>query len=102
MSRSAARLILYEAIRRRVEEMDLIGIDRKPDHVTSLDPVAPRFDDRPGGYTRIIKRHGRSLGDGGHNAFFELLKEGETKHRNRQIASTPAPAPKVEGEGEKK
>lgn len=59
-----------------------------------FDEIAPRFADRPGGYTRIIKRHERRLGDGGHTAFFELLKEGETKHR----AQAPAPAPKVEGE----
>ncbi|MBY0526838.1 MAG: 50S ribosomal protein L17 [Gemmataceae bacterium] len=51
--------------------------------------VAPRFQDRPGGYTRIIKRHERRLGDAGHTAFLELLKAGETKVRAR----TPAPAP---------
>src|SRR6202035_2293371 len=41
--------------------------------------IAPRYVDRPGGYTRIIKRHERRLGDAGHTAFIELLKEGETK-----------------------
>ena len=45
---------------------------------------------RPGGYTRIIKRHEHRLGDGGHTAFIELLKEGETKVQSR----TPAPAPR--------
>ena len=53
--------------------------------------IAPRFRDRPGGYTRIIKRHERRLGDGGRTAFLELLKEGETKVR----AHAPAPAPVV-------
>ena len=53
--------------------------------------VAPRFADRPGGYTRVIKRHERRLGDGGHTAFLELLKEGETKVSKPR----PAPAPKV-------
>ena len=53
--------------------------------------IAPRFAGRPGGYTRIIKRHERRLGDGGHTAFIELLKEGETKVRSR----APAPAPRV-------
>src|SRR5262245_40147272 len=56
--------------------------------------IAPRFMDRPGGYTRIIKRHERRLGDGGRTAFLELLKEGETKSR----AKEPAPAPRVEEE----
>jgi large subunit ribosomal protein L17 len=54
----------------------------------------PRFKDRPGGYTRIIKRHERRLGDGGRTAFLELLKEGETKVQKR--APAPAPAPRVE------
>src|SRR5579871_6735622 len=53
--------------------------------------IGPRFANRPGGYTRIIKRHERRLGDGGRTAFIELLKEGETKVRAR----TPAPAPRI-------
>jgi len=53
--------------------------------------IAPRFATRPGGYTRIIKRHERRLGDGGRTAFIELLKEGETKIQSR----APAPAPRV-------
>ena len=57
--------------------------------------VAPRFADRPGGYTRIIKRHERRLGDAGRTAFIEILKAGETKTRAR--AEAPAPvAPRVE------
>src|SRR5581483_1565696 len=54
--------------------------------------IAPRFADRPGGYTRIIKRHQRRLGDAGRTAFIELLKEGETKAKKTQA---PAPAPRV-------
>jgi large subunit ribosomal protein L17 len=56
--------------------------------------IGPRFKDRPGGYTRIIKRHQRRLGDGGLTAYLELLKEGETKVQARR----PAPAPRVEEE----
>jgi large subunit ribosomal protein L17 len=55
--------------------------------------IAPRYTDRPGGYTRVIKRHERRLGDAGQTAFLELLKEGETKVRTRERA--PAPAPRV-------
>src|SRR5579872_6975883 len=58
-----------------------------------FDEIAPRFADRPGGYTRIIKRHERRLGDGGHTAFIELLKAGEKKVQKR--APAPAPAPRV-------
>src|SRR5919108_5600432 len=55
--------------------------------------IGPRFQDRPGGYTRIIKRHERRLGDAGRTAFLELLKEGEKK-----VKAKAAPAPKVEEE----
>ena len=71
-----------------------------------FDEIAPRFKDRPGGYTRIIKRHERRLGDAGKTAFIELLKAGETKARTRAerapapvvsappvVAPPPAPAP---------
>jgi large subunit ribosomal protein L17 len=57
-----------------------------------FDDIGPRFKDRPGGYTRIVKRHQRRLGDGGLTAYLELLKEGETKVQAR----APAPAPQVE------
>jgi large subunit ribosomal protein L17 len=57
--------------------------------------MSPRFHDRPGGYTRLIKRHERRLGDGGRTAFLELLKEGETKVRARAPSLPPAPAPRV-------
>jgi large subunit ribosomal protein L17 len=56
--------------------------------------IAPRYRDRAGGYTRVIKRHERRLGDGGKTAFLELLKEGEEKVRAR--APAPAPAPRLE------
>jgi large subunit ribosomal protein L17 len=58
--------------------------------------LGPRFKDRPGGYTRVIKRLQRRLGDGGRTAFLELLKEGETKVRAK--APAPAPAPRIEEE----
>src|SRR5262249_26342194 len=54
--------------------------------------LGPRFRDRPGGYTRIIKRHERRLGDAGKTAFIELLKEGEQKVRAKaKPAASPAP-----------
>jgi large subunit ribosomal protein L17 len=54
--------------------------------------IAPRFKDRAGGYTRVVKRHERRLGDAGHTAYLELLKEGETKVRAHAPAPAPAPA----------
>lgn len=55
--------------------------------------IGPRYKDRPGGYTRIIKQHYRRLGDGGHTAIIELLKEGEVKVRLKERKGAPAPAP---------
>lgn len=57
--------------------------------------IGPRFRDRPGGYTRVIKRHERRLGDAGKTAFIELLKEGEKKVRAK-AKPTAAPAPRLE------
>jgi large subunit ribosomal protein L17 len=72
-----------------------------PDAVEKLfKEIAPRYRDRQGGYTRVIKRHERRLGDAGKTAFLELLKEGEKKVRLR--AAPPAPAPKIEEPAEEK
>jgi large subunit ribosomal protein L17 len=53
--------------------------------------IGPRFKNRAGGYTRIIRRHERRLGDAGQTAFLELLKEGEKKVRAKAAPSAPAP-----------
>lgn len=54
--------------------------------------IGPRYADRPGGYTRIMKQHYRRLGDAGETAVIELLKKGETKVQTK--APRPAaPAP---------
>jgi large subunit ribosomal protein L17 len=55
--------------------------------------IGPRFQDRPGGYTRVIKRHERRLGDGGRTAYLELLKAGERKVQRAAPAPRPAPEP---------
>lgn len=63
-----------------------------------FEELGPRFQNRPGGYTRIIKRHNRRLGDGGETAYLELLKEGETKVKAKQAVEAPAPAVEEEQE----
>ncbi|HVL11286.1 MAG TPA: 50S ribosomal protein L17, partial [Gemmata sp.] len=35
--------------------------------------IGPRYADRPGGYTRVLKQHYRRLGDAGETAVIELL-----------------------------
>src|SRR5579883_688930 len=73
-----------------------LALARLPDRETITKlfaEIGPRFRDRPGGYTRIIKRHERRLGDGGRTAFLELLREGETRVRTRAERPETGPAP---------
>jgi large subunit ribosomal protein L17 len=65
--------------------------DHRPIVQKLFKEIGPRFRDRDGGYTRIIKRHERRLGDGGRTAFLELLKQGETKVRAKARSTPTAP-----------
>ena len=60
-----------------------------------FDMVAPRYKDRPGGYTRIFKV-GSRLGDNAPMAIVELVEE-EFTSRPRKTAPAPA-APAVKAE----
>lgn len=81
------------AARRRL--MRLLGgkkyVHVKSDRVNVVDKLlgdlGVRFRDRPGGYSRVIKRAERRLGDAAPTAFIELLKANEGKD-----AASPAPA----------
>ena len=53
-----------------------------------FDTIAPRFKERPGGYTRII-HVGRRLGDNAPMSILELVEKSEK-------AEAPAPEPKKE------
>ena len=55
--------------------------------------IAPRYLDRPGGYTRVLKRQERRLGDAGETAFLELVKAGEVRRVRTKQAPAPVMAP---------
>jgi large subunit ribosomal protein L17 len=76
-----------------------LGLQRLPDKASIaklFKEIAPEFADRSGGYTRVLKRHERRLGDAGETAFIEFVKAGEIKERP---AAAPV-APKVKGDEE--
>jgi large subunit ribosomal protein L17 len=54
-----------------------------------FDDIAPRYMDRPGGYTRIIKA-GRRAGDGAYMAYLELIEEqvvSKKKKKKKKVSS---------------
>ncbi|PQO46434.1 bL17 family ribosomal protein [Blastopirellula marina] len=53
-----------------------------------FDEIAPRFADRPGGYTRILKLAKPRLGDGGSQAILEFV--GNERDRVKTEAERPA------------
>src|SRR5262249_33224773 len=65
----ARRLVLSRLGTASNAEINPIGNDGDVDQTKIIaklfKEIGPRFKDRPGGYTRIIKRHERRLGDGG-------------------------------------
>ncbi|RKY27293.1 MAG: 50S ribosomal protein L17 [Planctomycetota bacterium] len=48
--------------------------------------IAPPFAEsgRPGGYTRILKRAKRRLGDNGQTAFLQIIQEGADRKKKRR------------------
>lgn len=68
-----------------------------------FETIAPRYVDRPGGYTRIMRLATPRLGDAGERSILQLV--GEDERRNRQaerpsFASDDSPETESESEAE--
>lgn len=67
-----------------------LAVARMGNNKTSVkkifDTLAPRYKDRPGGYTRILKLSQRRLGDGGLQAEISLMSDAAATE-----AAAPAP-----------
>jgi large subunit ribosomal protein L17 len=60
-----------------------------------FDEVARRFEDRPGGYTRIVRIAARRLGDGGSQALIEFVGVHD-RVKQRRARPAPVAAPVVQ------
>jgi large subunit ribosomal protein L17 len=84
------------AARRRV--LQLLG--HKQAVRVLFSEIAPRFADRDGGYTRVLRLAKPRLGDAGTRAILEFVGKHDRKRRKSQKpafeADTPSPAPEQE------
>lgn len=64
--------VALAGFRRLVSEMQDVALARR-----LVDEIAPRFTDRPGGYTRILRHAKGRLGDNAPTAVFELVAREE-------------------------
>lgn len=80
------------AARRRA--MSLVG-DKKV--VKKLfETIAPRYADRPGGYTRILHWHKHRLGDNAPQVLFELVEAEMPESKKKSAPAAPQAAPAAE------
>ncbi|MCK5001097.1 MAG: 50S ribosomal protein L17 [Anaerohalosphaera sp.] len=83
--RRAIQLLNNRAI---YEEQD--GVNSKVGTVIGklFSDIGPRYLDRPGGYTRIVRLSKRRLGDGGQLVLLQLLGQDEGKSKKSKEAET--------------
>lgn len=70
------------AARRRVLRM--LGNNKQAMEVV-FEKIAPRFVDRPGGYTRVVRIAKRRVGDAGVKAFIEFVGRNDRTKQRRAI-----------------
>ena len=75
--------VMAPAVAARHRVMQLIGNHREAVSIL-FDIVAPRFEDRNGGYTRILKLFKPRLGDAGKRAILEFVGSNDRKKKRAQ------------------
>ena len=79
----------YVALRRRA-----FSVLRDEEAVDVLfEELADRFENRPGGYTRVIRLAARRLGDGGEQALIEFVGEHDARTRSGKRRTAPTVRP---------
>ena len=83
--RRAIQLLNNRAI---YEEQD--GVNKKVGTVVGklFSDIGPRYLDRPGGYTRIVRLSKRRLGDGGQLVLLQLVGQDEGSSKKSEEAKT--------------
>jgi len=69
-----ARRLAARRLQTTGQKVEKVKVNKEEALRRLFEEIAPRFQDRPGGYTRII-RTGHRLGDNAKMAFIELLPE---------------------------
>jgi len=83
----ARRLVISRLQDRRICDAD--GQDVGQTVVQKLfDDIAPRYADRPGGYTRIIRLSDRRIGDSGVQVLLQLVEEESAERSGGKPGST--------------
>jgi len=84
-TRRVAERLITQARRGDVHSRRLAArVVERPEVLSKLfDTIAPWYETRPGGYTRILRTRTR-LGDGGEMAILELVKTPEQKAADRK------------------
>jgi large subunit ribosomal protein L17 len=89
--RAAEKLITLARVKNLQRYRRALAILQDEDAVKKLfDVLGPRYKDRPGGYTRVLKLGRRRLGDKGALALFELVDNDYLERKARESAEKEA------------
>ena len=89
--RYAEKLITLAKIKNLPRYRQALSILQDEDAVKKLfDVLGPRYQDRPGGYTRVLKLERNRLGDQGQRAIFELVDNEWLERKEKEAAAKAA------------